>query len=45
MLQATANNAFERSVGRRRVRAASARVYCAPAARSSRHCAAAQRER
>jgi hypothetical protein len=39
------NNAFERSVMPRRVRAASARVYCAPAARSHAHRAAAQRER
>ena len=39
------NNAFERSVMRQRVRAAGARVYCAPAARSRPHRAAAQRER
>ncbi len=41
----TPNNAFERSVKRRRVRAASALVHCAPAARSRAYRAAAQRER
>jgi len=39
------NNAFERSVTRHHVRAASALVYCAPASRSRAHRAAAQRER
>jgi hypothetical protein len=39
------NNAFERSVMLGRMRAASALVYCAPAARVMRHRAAAQRER
>jgi hypothetical protein len=39
------NNAFERSVMRRRGRAASALVHCAPAARVMRQRAAAQRER
>jgi hypothetical protein len=38
------NNAFERSVRRYRVRAASALVHCAPAARVQRQRAAAQRE-
>jgi len=41
----SSNYAFERSVMRLRVRAASARVYCAPAARVMRQRAAAQRER
>ena len=40
-----ANNAFERSVMPRRVRAASAMGNCAPAARCQAHRAAAQRER
>jgi hypothetical protein len=39
------NHAFERFVMRFRVRAASALVHCAPAARISRRRAAAQRER
>jgi len=39
------NNAFERSAEHHRVRAASALGYCAPAARSRAHRAAAQRER
>lgn len=39
------NNAFERSVMRWRNRAANALAYCAPAARTMRHRAAAQRER
>ena len=41
----TPNNAFERTVTRGQVRAASALVYCTPAARSRAHRAAAQRER
>jgi len=39
------NNVFERSVVRGHVRAASALVHCAPAARSRAHRAAAQCER
>ena len=39
------NNAFERAVKRGHVRAASALVHCAPAARNRAHRAAAQRGR
>jgi hypothetical protein len=44
-LGSTSNYAFERPDMRQRVRATSALGYCAPAARSRAHRAAAQRER